>query len=222
MEYHEFKGLIHEGIATYGIALNEPEVEKLHRYFQELKHWSKKINLIARETGDKAIVEKHFIDSLALLTLLDEQRDCLLDIGSGAGFPGLVCKIARPRMAVSLVEPRMKRVSFLKHVCRTCGINGITIQSCRLEEGVSLEDEKKFNCVVSRAVSDISKFLSICERFCEIGKRVICMKGPKFREEIECISETDTIWKLVELSEYNLPFSHSSRALVSFTASRCG
>lgn len=222
MEYREFEDLIHHGIAAYGIELNESAVEQLFRYFQELKRWSKKINLIARETGDQAIVENHFIDSLGLLMLLDEQRDCLLDVGSGAGFPGLVCKIARPQMFVSLVEPRLKRVSFLNHVSRTCGITGITIQSCRLDDGVSLEDENIFNCVVSRAVSDISKFLSICERFCELDKRVICMKGPKFREEIECISLGEAIWKLSDLREYNLPFSRASRALLSFTASRHG
>lgn len=220
MEYREFEDLIHQGIAAYGITLAEPEVKNLYFYFQELKHWSRKINLIARETGDKALVELHFIDSLGLLMLLDEQHDCLLDIGSGAGFPGMVCKIARPEMVVSLVEPRLKRVSFLKHIGRSCNISGMTIQPCRLENDVTLEGEKIFNCIVSRAVSDISKFLSLCERFCEIGRRVICMKGPKFREELRGITEAQSNWELSELREYNLPFSQASRALLSFTASR--
>lgn len=175
------------------------------------------MNLIARETADQVIVENHFIDSLALLMLLDDTRDCLLDIGSGAGFPGLVCKTARPMMVVSLVEPRLKRVSFLRHVIRSCELEGITVQPCRLEEQVALEDESRFNCIVSRAVSDIPQFLRMCERFCDSDRRVICMKGPNFREDVgTCLDENER-WQLAGLCEYKLPYSGVSRALLSFT-----
>ena len=219
MNYREFENLICRGAAGFGIDLDRTALEKLYLYFQELKRWSRKINLIARETSDQDIVEKHFIDSLALLMLLDEKQDSLLDIGSGAGFPGLVCKTARPQIAVSLVEPRLKRVSFLRHIIRGCELNCITVQSCRLEEHVALQGESRFNCIVSRAVSDIPNFLAMCERFCTQGKRVICMKGPRFREEMELTGDDHGSWGLSSLREYSLPFSKASRALLSFTRS---
>ena len=217
MNYRQFDNLICQGAKDFGLHLDRTALEKLYLYFQELKRWSKKINLIARETSEQDIVEKHFIDSLALLMLLDEKQDSLLDIGSGAGFPGLVCKIARPQMVVSLIEPRLKRVSFLRHVIRRCELEEITVQPCRLEEQVNLQEESRFNCIVSRAVSDIPHFLAMCARFCSQGKRVICMKGPRFREEIEMTADQQGCWGMSALREYSLPFSKACRALLSFT-----
>lgn len=219
MNYPQFDNLICQGANGFGLDLDSTALEKLYLYFQELKRWSKKINLIARETSEQDIVEKHFIDSLALLMLLDEKQDSLLDIGSGAGFPGLVCKIARPELVVSLIEPRLKRVSFLRHVIRRCELEEITVQPCRLEEQITLQEESRFNCIVSRAVSDIPHFLAMCERFCTQGKRVICMKGPRFQEEIEMTADEQDYWDMSALREYSLPFSKASRALLIFTRS---
>lgn len=217
IKYREFEKLICRGSRDFEIDLDAAAIKSLFFYFQELKRWSQKMNLIARETDDRVIVENHFIDSLALLMLLDDRRDYLLDIGSGAGFPGLVCKAARPMMEVSLVEPRLKRVSFLRHVIRSCDLEGITVQSCRLDEQVALEDESRFNCIVCRAVSDIPHFLTMCERFCDKDKRVICMKGPNFREELGTCLDEKKRWQLTGLFEYKLPYSGASRALLSFT-----
>ncbi len=215
--YLAFTELLRRGSRGFGIDLDDAALKNLFFYFQELKRWSQKMNLIARDTADQVIVESHFIDSLALLMLLDEKQDYLLDIGSGAGFPGLVCKTVRPMLPVSLVEPRLKRVSFLRHVIRGCGLEGITVQPCRLEEGVALEEESRFNCIVSRAVSDIPDFLTMCERFRHRGTRVICMKGPGFREDGGgCLDENER-WQLTGICEYQLPYSGASRALLSFT-----
>ncbi|MEE4165318.1 MAG: 16S rRNA (guanine(527)-N(7))-methyltransferase RsmG, partial [Desulfocapsaceae bacterium] len=203
--YPEFARLIRHGSRDFGIDLDEAAVGRLFMYFQELRRWNRKMNLISRETAEQAIVEKHFVDSLALLMLLDEKQDCLLDVGSGAGFPGLVCKIARPEMAVRLVEPRLKRVSFLRHVIRCCELTDISVQSCRLEDLSAGEGEPRFTCIACRAVSDVVHFLALCERFCAADRRVICMKGPKFREEIDACPGGYGPWQLETLSEYNLP-----------------
>ena len=215
--YPEFAKLLRRGSRSFELDLGDTASKRLFFYFQELKRWSKKMNLIARGTADQVIVENHFVDSLALLMLLDEKRDYLLDIGSGAGFPGLVCKTARPAMPVSLVEPRLKRVSFLRHVIRSCALEGIIVQPCRLEEGVALEGESRFTCIVSRAVSDIPHFLTMCERFRDRGTRVICMKGPGYREDGGGCLDGDERWQLTGICEYRLPSSGASRALLSFT-----
>lgn len=217
MIWAEFDDKLRQGLDAYGLELDHAPVTMLYSYFIELKRWSKKVNLIARETDDQTIVEKHFIDSLALLMVLHRNQDSLLDIGSGAGFPGLVCKMAVPRMRVSLIEPRLKRVSFLRHIIRMAGLEDITVQASRLERGSRVEQEATFNCIVSRAVTDIPKFLAMCEGFCVKGKRVICMRGPRFRQELKELPEMMDTWHLSDVREYNLPFSGASRTLLSFT-----
>ena len=217
MNYHEFEEILQRGVEEFGLVITKSYVEQLYLYFVELCKWSKKINLIARETDENTIVENHFIDSLSLLMMLEEHRDYLVDVGTGAGFPGLVCKIACPEMRVSLVEPRLKRISFLKHVIRTCSLDKIKILPVRLESTHPLEDEKDHNCIVSRAVTNIPEFLNMCNRYHTGGKRIICMKGPKYKDELEAMRDQQQFWQLTETREYSLPYSGASRALLCFT-----
>jgi len=211
-----FSEMIRRGAGEFGVDLDEAAVERLYRYYLELKHWSARINLISREARDEDIVEKHFIDSLALVPLLGADHECLLDIGSGAGFPGLACKIARPDMAGCLLEPRLKRVSFLRQVIRLLGLSGIDVQSSRLEEGQVLPGEERYRTVVGRAVSDIGEFLRMCRRFRRSECRVICMKGPGFRQELEAAGDELDGWTMAEPLLYRLPFSNAARALLVF------
>jgi len=216
MRFQDFAELLCQGAESLGVVLPEASALRLFDYFEELKRWNAKVNLIAKETSDQVIVEKHFLDSLVLTSLLDGNSDCLLDIGSGAGFPGLVVKIALPLMRTNLVEPRLKRVSFLRHIIRTCGLESIDVQACRLEAGVSIDRESEFTCIVSRAVTDISRFLQMCERFNQPGIKVFCMKGPKYREELSAAVDVLKSWKLEITREYTLPYSQSSRVLLQF------
>jgi 16S rRNA (guanine527-N7)-methyltransferase len=111
------------GILAMGLVFeNEAAVlARLNRYFDELQKWNKKVNLVARSLNDEQVLENHFLDSLSLLSLLPlstRQRETVLDIGTGAGFPGLVLKAACPNLRVTLVEPRKNRYFFLKHIVR--------------------------------------------------------------------------------------------------------
>jgi 16S rRNA (guanine527-N7)-methyltransferase len=216
MERESFGSLIRSGAASFGVKLDEEQGRRLYSYFLELRRWSKKINLIARETVDKDIVEKHFIDSLVLLDLLPDSGVRLLDIGSGAGFPGLVCKAARPDLTVHLVEPRLKRVSFLRHIIRQLKLSDIEVHGCRLEDG-SISEESSFNWVVSRAVADIGGFLALCDRFKNYGSSVVCMKGPGYLDELDERRELSNGWQLETTRTYRLPFSGARRALLVYT-----
>ena len=218
MDFNVFEELLFRGIAFYGIELDKGGAASLYRYFNELQRWNRKVNLIAKDTGEQAIVENHFIDSLALLMVLEEKDEHVVDIGSGAGFPGLVCKLASPSMGMSLVEPRLKRVSFLRQVLRSCRVTDVTVQPIRLDQGVILENESLITSVVSRAVTDIPRFLNLCERFCVGGKRIILMKGPNFSSELAEVEERLKNWKLSDLHTYTLPFSGASRTLLSFVS----
>lgn len=216
MEFDTFDSLLRQGAESLTVTVERSRSELLYRYFLELKRWSKKVNLISKTLSDQEIVEKHFVDSLALLRLISGSGASLLDIGSGAGFPGLVCKAARPEMEVSLIEPRLKRVSFLRHIIRLLGLSGIKVQAQRLEDGVELDGESSFNWVVSRAVADIADFLKICERFKKYGSSVVCMKGPGYVDELDEKKQSDNGWRLQTVHEYRLPLSGAQRSLLVF------
>ena len=215
MEFERFEPMLTTGARKLGVDLDNLQTRRLHDYFTELKRWSQKINLISRSASDEEIVEIHFLDSLALLDLLREAPTSLLDVGSGAGFPGLVCKAVQPEIKVALVEPRLKRVSFLRHVCRLLGLAGLEVHGCRLEER-TIPDEANFRWVVSRAVAEIGDFLSLCGRFRKYGSSVVCMKGPGYLEELKTSADASEGWHLVDKKMYRLPYSGAQRALLVF------
>ncbi len=215
MELERFEALLFQGAEELAVALDAEQAGRLHDYFTELKRWSTKVNLISKNASDEEIVERHFLDSLALLTILGEPPASLLDVGSGAGFPGLVCKAARPEMKVALVEPRLKRVSFLRHICRRLGLPDVAVHTCRLEER-SLPAESDYHWVVSRAVAEVDDFLALCGRFRAYGSSVVCMKGPGYLDELADAVEAAAHWRLVGTTTYRLPFSRAQRTLLVF------
>jgi 16S rRNA (guanine527-N7)-methyltransferase len=201
--------------------LHDEAINNLFVYFKELKRWSQKINLIARKATESEILEKHFLDSLTLLPLLDGEKKHLLDIGTGAGFPGLVCKAVKPELQLTLVEPRQKRVAFLSHITRTLKLQDVSILDCRVEDESRLPSEGNFTHITSRAVSELKVFLGMSSRFMKPGVEVICMKGPKWKEELMALEETALSgeFSLNSQTEYLLPISKSSRNLLVFVPS---
>ncbi len=204
------------------LALDGGGVTGLCRYQAELAKWSRKMNLIARAPL-REVVETHFLDSLTLLPVLDELPAAgpLLDIGTGAGFPGLALKIARPGLAVTLVEPRQKRVSFLRHVIRTLQLAGVEVIEERIEPGQNtLRGEvRSFPIITSRAFTAIAPFLDCCTALSPPGGAVICMKGRRAPEEIaewQALSPGSP-YTLARTFTTALPFSGIPRQLLRFT-----
>ncbi|MFH0783168.1 MAG: 16S rRNA (guanine(527)-N(7))-methyltransferase RsmG [Pseudomonadota bacterium] len=214
----DFSASLAAGLRSFNVDLPPEAVERLTLYFNELLKWSKKVNLIAKGTDPLQIVENHFVDSLTILPLLEDIGTHLLDIGSGAGFPGLVCKAARPELMVTLVEPRIKRASFLGYIARTLGLNGITILTCRIEDEVQLPSEHAFTHITGRAITEIGPFLGMVGRFAAMGPQVICMKGPKWREELDAAKEilSHSPYRLSKVVEHTLPRSGAKRSLLLF------
>ncbi len=189
MEKYRFITCLRKGIAQLGpdldLAVTKEAEERLFLYFRELTVWRHGMNLIAKQMDDEEIIEKHFLDSLVITALLKEEPCHLLDIGTGAGFPGLVVKAACPEVEVTLVEPRAKRVTFLRHVVMTLGLQDITIAGCRVEDEKQLPAAAGYTHVTSRAVTNIGDFLRMVGRFTEQGATVLCMKGPRWQEELD-------------------------------------
>lgn len=218
----DFREQLREGCRILEIGLDAQAVERLFVHFTELGRWSGRMNLIARGMNQAEILENHFLDSLTLLPLLGDPVNAhLLDVGTGAGFPGLVCKAARPELTVTLVEPRLKRVSFLRHVIRTLGLTGVEVLAGRVEDEAIVPSLPIFTHITCRAVTDSGAFLNMVSRLCAPSTTVICMKGPKWQQELlEQGSPSSVIsFQQTGTVERELPFSRARRALLSFSRS---
>ncbi len=213
-----FRDRLQEGLVLLDLDVDRDGCKRLELYFDELRKWSSKVNLISRSSSDEQIIENHFLDSLALLPLLESEKCRLLDVGTGAGFPGLVCKAARPDMELTLVEPRKKRVFFLRHIVRILGLKSVSIFDCRIEDEQGLGENHVFTDITSRAVSDIDMFLGMVQRFSAGGAKIICMKGPRWREEVALVGgKMKKSYKLRKNVEITLPFSGAERAFLVYT-----
>ena len=207
------------GLEAMGIDLPESTIAGLLCYFGELKRWNAKINLIG-PGQDKEVIENHFLDSLALLPLVaGRHSSTLLDVGSGAGFPGLVLKISCPELQVTLVEPRQKRVSFLGHICRATKSSGVNILCQRLtdDDRGFVAAHGTFSLITCRALTRMSAFLRMVEPLLDADGLVVCMKGPRAEEELAEWRGADTgVLRCVEKRKLTLPFSRAERQLVVF------
>lgn len=214
-----FAEKLRQGLAMLAIDLDDTGIGRLHRYFLELKKWSIKVNLIAKGSTDEQIIENHFLDSLTLLPLLTGTKIHFLDVGTGGGFPGLVLKAASPQMAITLVEPRLKRVSFLRHVARTLQLTDVTVLACRIEDERALPADAPYTHITSRAVTDIAGFLEMTARFTHPGMKIICMKGPKWSEELAGAQAVmgKLQYVLEKTLSKDLPFTRAERTLLVFS-----
>jgi 16S rRNA (guanine527-N7)-methyltransferase len=212
--------LLEHGLAALGLApLPSPRLTQLYGYFTELGKWNRKMNLVA-QAPDREVLENHFLDSLTLLPAIADHGGPLLDVGSGAGFPGLVMKIAQPELAVSLLEPRQKRVQFLRHVIRTLRLTNIQVVEGRLTAG----DETfalthgQFPLITSRAVTEIGPFLDLVATVTPPQGQVLCMKGPKAEGELATwrAQWPVTPFTMERSLSFTLPLSGAGRKIVVF------
>ena len=210
------KNLLTEGAKAYGIFLDEKAIEAFELYLRELLKWNQKINLTAIRT-EKGIVLKHFLDSLSVLPHLSGVS-LLLDLGSGAGFPGIPLKIVQPSLRVTLVDSVRKKVDFQRHILRTLGLRGIEAVHGRAQDQEILGRMKgQFDMVVSRALSDTQTFLKLSAPFLKKGGKVLAMKAYVSREEIQRHAETEgDRYELLETVSLILPFSSFKRSILIF------
>lgn len=216
----EFSEKLGEGLMRLDIDIQPQAFSHLQAYYNELWKWSRKINLIAKGTTPEQLIELHFLDSLTLLPQLSGAAVRLLDIGSGAGFPGLVCSAASDGLDVTLVEPRLKRVNFLRHLVRTIGLQTVAVLDCRIEDESRLPSNNSFTHITGRAVAELSSLLQMAARFSSTGPRLVWMKGPKWRDELNAAADilAESPYELTEVVEYRLPFSGAERNIIVFQA----
>lgn len=211
-EQEKNENLLRSGLKQLEISLGEQSIVHLRSYMEELQKWNKRINLIARNTSPVDIVEKHFLDSLTLLPFLGTQelgRQTMVDVGTGAGFPGLVLAIVLADLDVVLVEPRLKRVSFLRHIIRTLSLDNVRVFARRLENIPELL-EIKVDFVTSRAVAEPTIFLPMVASFLEQGAGALLMLGRESEELWHGKAISSSI-RLQERKNFVLPYSGAER-----------
>lgn len=174
---------LNSGARKMGIELTDTQLDCLTLYADILKETNKKMNLTAI-TDDEGIVSKHFLDSLtALNTGLVKGR--VIDIGCGAGFPGLVLKIAKPEIKLTLLDSLNKRIRFLKDVSKELGLEGIEFLHARAEEYANkAEYREAFDAVVSRAVANMRTLAEWCIPYVKQGGSFLALKGPLADSEL--------------------------------------
>ncbi len=171
-----------EGLAKLGV--QDQYADQFLRYRQELLDWNTRTNLTAI-TDPEEVLLKHFLDSLSLLLAYDQPRIRLLDIGSGAGFPGLPLKIVRPEWQVTLLEATNKKVMFLRHMMEVLQLEGVEVVHGRAEElGRKHEYRAAFDVVTARAVASLPALLEYCAPCCRINGRIMLPKKGDLAAEL--------------------------------------
>lgn len=177
-----------DGCRDLGISLQPGQMEQFYQYYEILIEWNKVMNLTAI-TELEDVVYKHFIDSLSLIRAVDgweDSRVCLIDVGTGAGFPGIPLKIAFPFLSVTLLDSLNKRVSFLQEVIARLSLSDIAALHGRAEDfGRDSRYREKFDICVSRAVANISTLSEYCVPFIKIGGLFVAYKSDRIEEELE-------------------------------------
>ncbi|MDP4091934.1 MAG: 16S rRNA (guanine(527)-N(7))-methyltransferase RsmG [Bacillota bacterium] len=211
----EFKQTLAEGARTYGLDLDDSRIDQLKKYMELLKDWNTRMNLTAIEE-DSDIVIKHFIDSFTILPYLENKGIKMIDVGTGAGFPGIPVKIAYEKIEVTLLDSLEKRIKFMNEVVSTLGLKGIKTVHGRAEDfGVNSEYREKFDIAVARAVANLPVLLEYCLPFVKTGGRFIAMKGNNI-EETEASEKALNVLggEIEEIGETILPFGDMKRNII--------
>ena len=199
-----------------GITLNKQQLALFDVYKNELLQWNAKTNLIS-ENSSREIITRHFLDSLSALQFIQKPAARLIDVGCGAGFPGLPLKIALPSLQVYLLETNRKKVSFLKHIIRLLNLSQTFVFHDRVENIIRKDSWKeKFDIVISRAAFKISELLPHGEYFLVPGGKLIALKGPNVDEEFTQCSPVKDQYKISQFIQYdiNVPCLEVQRKII--------
>jgi 16S rRNA (guanine527-N7)-methyltransferase len=227
--------LLRDGARSLGLCLTSVHVRAFQTYYHELGAWNLKFNLTT-VTRYEEVQIKHFLDSLTCLLALPvpgaapsaglpdvvplstaETPLLCMDVGTGAGFPGLPLKIMRPTLQMTLLESSHKKVTFLEHMVQCLELKGVEVLWARAEEaGQDAHHRERYDVVVARAVADLAVLVEYCLPLCRKGGRVIAQKGAHIGAEVESAGEAIRVLggQLRGVKAIQLPGLREPRSLV--------
>ena len=212
---NNFFEVLDNGAKEFGLQLTDAQKHQFETYKDLLKEWNNKINLTSI-LDDEDIAIKHFVDSLSILSYIKDGSASLIDVGTGAGFPGIPVKILRDNINVTLLDSLEKRTKFLNEVITTLNLSNIQTVHKRAEDlGIDLEYRQKFDYVCARAVASLPVLLEYCLPFVKVGGIFIAMKGSNI-DEVSLSQNALKILggKIEEVKEFNLPNSDYKRNII--------
>lgn len=197
--------------------LTDAQSQQFERYFELLVEWNEKINLTAI-TEEYDVITKHFLDCLMCFdSKVIADGVSVIDVGTGAGFPGIPLKIANPTLNVTLLDSLAKRLNFLNKVVGELKLDGITTVHARAEDGGRDKNlRRKFDVAVSRAVANLSTLSELCLPFVKVGGYFVSMKGPGAEDEIAAAKNAIKLLggELQEVIPYHIPTTDLNHNLV--------
>jgi 16S rRNA (guanine527-N7)-methyltransferase len=189
------ESLIRKGLKELPSPFTHGQVKLYMTYLAELKKWNKVYSLTSLRT-DEDIIIKHFLDSLLYLKALPEGDIRVMDVGSGAGFPGIPIKIMRPEIVMCLLEPSRKKANFLRNIVKLLGLEAVEIIENRIED---MKQPFAVDVAVTRALFAIKEFSEKALPFVKAGGRLILSKGPKVHEELKAIINERIVCEIMPL-----------------------
>ncbi len=189
------------------IKLHDEQLNKFQKYLELLVSWNEKMNLTAI-TEPKEVAVKHFLDSILLLKVIHPKQEAkVVDIGTGAGFPGIPLKIVRPDLSLTLIDSLNKRLLFLAEVCKELGISAEILHIRAEEGGRKPELREKFDVATARAVAAMNLLSEYCVPYVKTGGIFAAMKGPNCAEELDAARKGIGILgaEISSVNEMNLP-----------------
>ena len=215
MEIEEFSNLIKLYGKEISIEFSELQVERFYKYMNLLIEWNEKINLTAI-TEPKEIIIKHFIDSLTILKDI-KGKNTLVDVGTGAGFPGIPLKIMNEEIKITLLDSLNKRINFLNEVIKELDLRNIETIHSRVEEaGKNKKYRESFDIATARAVANLSTLSEYMLPLVRVGGKSICMKGSEVGEELQNSKKAISILggEIENIDNFQLPKSDMMRNIV--------
>ena len=215
MNKEDFKKELKEKAQKINIDLNENQIEQFYTYMKLLLEWNTKMNLTAI-TDCKEIILKHFIDSLTIAKYIKKDQ-ALIDVGSGAGFPGIPLKIYREDIDITLLDSLNKRINFLNEVIKELKLEKIRAIHSRVEEfGKNKKYRESFDVSTSRAVANLTTLSEYILPLVKVGGESICMKGSEVTEELKNSKKAIEILggKIEKVDEFELANTDNKRNII--------
>ncbi|ANI98640.1 16S rRNA (guanine(527)-N(7))-methyltransferase RsmG [Polynucleobacter wuianus] len=214
------EALLSMGIEELGLNLSEANIAGLELFLQEMGRWNQVHNLTAIE-GEKESIRLHLIDSIAVLPVLREflkaQNPAIADLGSGGGLPAIPIAIVQPEWRLTLIEAIRKKTAFLQHVRGKLKLKNIEVLSERVEN-VALQQTGQFDAVISRAFTNLARFLELSLPLLKPGGLVFAMKSKRADEEMKDVCKDD--WRLLADEALFIPNLSVERRLLVLTPVR--